>query len=270
MTTLIKNAVGYCRVSTEAQAIDGMSIETQRKRIEEYCKLRQWSLLKIYEDAGVSGGTMERPGIKLLKEELKEGLIVIITDISRLGRNLYDALQFRNTLKEVGAELVCITGDLDFTTPVGNMLFGILMSVSEMERANISKHVSANMDRLKKEKRLRTKAPFGYQYTTKDEHCIKDPQQQEVLKLIIDLYKQGNSIYKICNMLNEWGYNKCIVNNKIKKDKIPNFGTGVVKHILMEHGIIPIPEGTVIIPLEQRLKCHHGNMTSDDISELLK
>lgn len=264
-----KLAVGYCRVSTEAQAIEGMSIETQRKRIEEYCKLKQWNLIKIYEDAGISGGTMDRPGIQLLKEELKSDTVVIITDISRLGRNLYDALQFRNTLKETGSELACISGDLDFTTPVGNMLFNILMSVSEMERANISKHVSANMDRLKSENRLRTKAPFGYKFIAKDEHCIKDTEQQEVLKLIFELHRQGYSIMKICKTLNEWGFNKCIINNKIKKDKIPLFGKQMIKHILMEHNIIPIPEGVTIIPLEQRLKCHHGTKTSDDISDLL-
>jgi DNA invertase Pin-like site-specific DNA recombinase len=44
----------YLRVSTNGQ-IDGESLNTQRMQIQDYCATRNWKLVKVYEDAGISG-----------------------------------------------------------------------------------------------------------------------------------------------------------------------------------------------------------------------
>jgi site-specific DNA recombinase len=60
---LKKKAVGYIRVSTAAQAEKGESLDTQKRQIEDYCQQKGWTLIQIYEDAGVSGSKAEgRPG----------------------------------------------------------------------------------------------------------------------------------------------------------------------------------------------------------------
>jgi predicted site-specific integrase-resolvase len=65
-----KRAVGYIRVSSREQAEKGESLHTQRKTIETYIKSQGWKCTKIYEDAGISGGSMEKR--KALQQLLKD------------------------------------------------------------------------------------------------------------------------------------------------------------------------------------------------------
>ncbi|MCX6341674.1 MAG: recombinase family protein, partial [Fimbriimonadales bacterium] len=47
--------IGYMRVSTSDQVESGLSLESQRQKLEHECARRGWELLEIIEDAGVSG-----------------------------------------------------------------------------------------------------------------------------------------------------------------------------------------------------------------------
>ena len=58
-------AWGYCRVSSEGQAVEGVSLDAQRARIEAWCAARGAILVNILVDAGISGYRKEnRPGLK--------------------------------------------------------------------------------------------------------------------------------------------------------------------------------------------------------------
>ena len=60
---------GYVRVSTDEQARGGVSLEMQRERISAYAASQGWKLVRIFEDAGHSGTTLERPGLRHGLEE---------------------------------------------------------------------------------------------------------------------------------------------------------------------------------------------------------
>ncbi|MCD8501566.1 MAG: recombinase family protein [Bacillaceae bacterium] len=55
-----KIAVGYVRVSTKEQAIEGYSLENQRNDIRAHCKTKGWELLDIFGDEGISGAELEK------------------------------------------------------------------------------------------------------------------------------------------------------------------------------------------------------------------
>ena len=79
--------VGYARVSTVKQSEEGYSLEAQRERIEDYCKLWKLNLVEIVEDAGVSASTPlgKRPGgARVL--ELLESVEVGKKTFRHLGR----------------------------------------------------------------------------------------------------------------------------------------------------------------------------------------
>ena len=57
-------AIGCIRVSTEGQAQEGVSLGAQRAAIEHWCKAHGHDLVEIYEDAGLSGAKLERPGLQ--------------------------------------------------------------------------------------------------------------------------------------------------------------------------------------------------------------
>jgi len=256
-------ARGYCRVSTQYQSEDGISLDTQKKRIMEHCIYKSLNLTKIYEDSGISGKDMNRPGLLTLLNEVCKGEYVIITDLSRLSRNTRDALGMFEQLKEKGINFVCLNPDIDFSTPIGEMMFTVLMAVHRLERQNISAHVSANMKQLSKEGKLRGRAPFGYKFAGKDRDFEPEPEQQRVIEKIKNLYFQGLKYSQIARKLNEEGDNVCLNNNKktVTQDKVCLFYPQTVKRILLDNGAIPQPNPASVIdmsrvPVERRIISH--------------
>ena len=66
-------AIGYIRVSTDEQAQDGVSLDVQRKRLEQYAELYDIELTTIIEDAGVSAKTLKRDGLQMALTMLRQG-----------------------------------------------------------------------------------------------------------------------------------------------------------------------------------------------------
>ncbi len=49
------NAIGYTRVSTAGQVLDGISLEAQKTRITDWCRVDGLRLVRVFTDAGISG-----------------------------------------------------------------------------------------------------------------------------------------------------------------------------------------------------------------------
>jgi len=54
----MQKAIGYIRVSTQGQAEEGVSMAAQRAKIDAWCIANDMELVAVFEDAGVSGGSM--------------------------------------------------------------------------------------------------------------------------------------------------------------------------------------------------------------------
>jgi site-specific DNA recombinase len=84
----------YTRVSTRNQAdTEYSSLETQREKLEAYCKSQdQYVIYRVYEDAGFSADTMNRPALKELLQDIRAGRItcVLAYKIDRLTRSVKD------------------------------------------------------------------------------------------------------------------------------------------------------------------------------------
>lgn len=70
-----RRTVGYCRVSTEDQAREGVSLAAQSARIGPYAVAMRWAVADIIEDAGASAKSLKRPGIARLLESIRRGEI---------------------------------------------------------------------------------------------------------------------------------------------------------------------------------------------------
>jgi Resolvase, N terminal domain len=88
------NAAIYLRVSTEEQAEDGNSLESQHARCHALCEARGLTVVDNYLDAGYSGGTLERPDLSAMREAVKLGTIgvVVVYAVDRLSRSQRDTL----------------------------------------------------------------------------------------------------------------------------------------------------------------------------------
>jgi DNA invertase Pin-like site-specific DNA recombinase len=84
------DVIGYVRCSTKEQAMEGYSLEVQRAKICEEAGSRGWTMAHWVEDAGKSGRTMDRPGIRYAVELLEQGKaeVLVVSKLDRLGRSV--------------------------------------------------------------------------------------------------------------------------------------------------------------------------------------
>src|SRR5438128_12384008 len=87
-----KTAIGYVRVSTQEQAAEGVSLDTQRDRLRVYCQASGIKLIDIVADEGISGSTLNRPGLQAALQMIKRGRAntLIVAKLDRLSRSLRD------------------------------------------------------------------------------------------------------------------------------------------------------------------------------------
>ena len=79
-------AIGYVRVSTEDQAREGISLDNQESKIRAYADLNGFELVDVIKDEGLSGKTMDRPGMNRINAMIEAGEIeaVIVYKLDRL------------------------------------------------------------------------------------------------------------------------------------------------------------------------------------------
>jgi site-specific DNA recombinase len=168
-TEYIRNrALLYLRVSTDAQADKGIAIPTQQDKClscAEQNKLIVDPESDIYIDAGESAKTMnKRFALLELIERCKNDktiAAVVIYDTSRLARNRHDFAFIKHDMKKYGVRLISATEPID-DTPEGQVLEGILTSISEFYSAHYGLKIKANMVQKAKDGWWPTKATYGY------------------------------------------------------------------------------------------------------------
>src|ERR1051326_7091589 len=97
-------AVGYVRVSTEGQASEGISLDSQRGRIASWAEANGYTLAAVLTDAGISGKRADnRPGLQsALAEVCKGGGALVVYSLSRLARSTKDAIGIAERLERAG------------------------------------------------------------------------------------------------------------------------------------------------------------------------
>lgn len=196
-------ATGYIRVSTAGQAIDGVSLDMQRAKIEAWCSLHDAELVGVYADEGISGKNMTaRPGLKKALAEVKatRGALVVYS-LSRLSRSTRDTLVISEQLDKAGADLVVLAEKVDTTTPSGRMVLRMLAAMFEFEREVIgerTKHAAAHM---KAQGRRFGMIAHGYRLAADGRHVEPDAREQEVLRLVRELRGQGWTLQAISGEL---------------------------------------------------------------------
>lgn len=131
--------IGYLRVSTDRQANEGHGLDAQRDAIQRRADERGWTVQWV-EDAGISGGKTERPGLNyalhLLASHQADGLVV--SKLDRLARSVLHFADLVEQARKEGWNLVLLDMDLDLSTPHGKLVANILASIAEFERQIIS------------------------------------------------------------------------------------------------------------------------------------
>jgi site-specific DNA recombinase len=166
----MKIAVGYTRVSSSSQASpEKSSLERQAEKIELQARLKEYKLLKIYREPGISGATMERPALQELMADAEDRKFdaVIVWDISRFGRNLLHLKQNTEKLKELEIAFIAIDNGIDTSSrdKTGELLLNILACIYEFELETIKDRTAGGRnDKRKKKEYFPGKTAYGYHW----------------------------------------------------------------------------------------------------------
>ena len=123
--------IGYARVSTKNQTLD-----------QQLDALTAAGAQKVFTDV-MSGTRDDRPGLAALLDYLREGDVVIVVALDRLGRSLPGIIRTVQALAERGVLLRSLREGIDYSTAVGRMLAGIFAALAEYERTLISERAEA-------------------------------------------------------------------------------------------------------------------------------
>ena len=154
----------YLRVSSEEQR-DRDTVELQRNFLEQYCNLHDLEVTDVYEDNGVSGTipVHERPEGRRLIEEAKGGGFgaVLVYRLDRLGRSLLVIVDAHDRLEEAGVALRSGTEPIDTSNPSGRLIFQMLTSFAEFERASVRERTHAGLHRAHRNGKQLGMIPYG-------------------------------------------------------------------------------------------------------------
>ena len=134
----------YVRVSTTNQAEEGYSIDEQIDKLEAYCKIKDWTVYKVYTDGGFSGSNTDRPALeKLIKDANKKKIdTVLVYKLDRLSRSQKDTLfLIEDIFIKNGIEFLSLQENFDTSTPFGKAMIGLLSVFAQLEREQIKERM---------------------------------------------------------------------------------------------------------------------------------
>jgi DNA invertase Pin-like site-specific DNA recombinase len=134
-----------CAIYTRKSSEEGLdqsfnSLDAQREAGEAYVKSQAhegWKAIPtLYDDGGYSGGTIERPALQRLLEDVDAGRIdiVVVYKIDRLTRSLADFARIVERFDAYGVSFVSVTQSFNTTSSMGRLTLNVLLSFAQFER----------------------------------------------------------------------------------------------------------------------------------------
>src|SRR6202048_4427227 len=138
----------YSRVSTDhGLEQEFNSLDNQREAAEAYIKSQAhegWSLIRNrYDDGGFSGGSMERPALKKLLDDVRARRIdvIVVYKVDRLTRSLADFAKLVELFDEHDVSFISVTQAFNTTTSMGRLTLNVLLSFAQFEREVTSERI---------------------------------------------------------------------------------------------------------------------------------
>lgn len=201
--------VGYCRVSTDRQAQDGLSLEAQRAEILRYASAYGWAVERIFVDGGYSGKNTDRPAFQEMVKTVRGSdggiSVIVVAKLDRLTRSLRDVCAIiEDLLDPCDCSLVAIRDGINTSQIAFKMLLPILAAIGQMERQNAAERTKASIDHIKSQGYHYGKVPFGYavERIGRYRKLFPCPIYHPWLEKIIAWHKEGVTYMQIAKRLN--------------------------------------------------------------------
>lgn len=220
-TTLYDNAVelrrkvvGYCRVSTDQQAEQGISLDAQRQQIVSYCNRNDLDLIDVVVDGGQSGKDLDRPGFKKVIQILESGRAygLVIAKLDRLSRSIIDICKLVDQyFSNQQYALLSANENIDTKSSTGRLHLYLISVFAQIERESIVERVTTAIRHYQAQGGKVGCAPYGWRYSDRldargNRILEEDAQQQAAIRRMCELHDAGKSVREIIVMLTEEGH----------------------------------------------------------------
>jgi len=224
----IRCAIYTRKSSEEGLEQDFNSLDAQREACESYIKSQQhegWVLFeKQYNDGGFSGGTLERPALKELFQDIEDGKVdtVVVYKIDRLTRSLMDFSKIVELFDKKSTTFVSITQQFNTTTSMGRLTLNILLSFAQFEREVTGERIrDKKAASAKRGMWMSGKPPIGYKLENKK--LVPDEAKISTVSAIFEKYLEFEGMLQLKQYLDE---------NKMKSRTDRNISKGNLYKIL--------------------------------------
>lgn len=188
------NCAIYTRVSTDAGLEqDFNSLDAQREAAEAYIKSQAhegWRLVSQgYDDGGFSGGTLGRPALQRLLQDVRDRKIdiIVVYKVDRLTRSLADFAKLVELFDQHSASFVSVTQSFNTTTSMGRLTLNVLLSFAQFEREVTAERIRDKIAASKKKGMwMGGVPPLGYR--VQDRKLVVDPDEAATVRLIFRRY----------------------------------------------------------------------------------
>lgn len=184
----------YTRKSSEERLDqDFNSLDAQRESCEAYIKSQKsegWvSSSDEYSDGGFSGGTLDRPALHRLMNDIRAAKvhIVVVYKIDRLTRSLMDFAKLVEVFDQYGVTFVSVTQSFNTTTSMGRLTLNVLLSFAQFEREIAGERIRDKIA-ASKQKGMWMGAPSPIGYSIENRQLVVNSDEAPVLKMLFARY----------------------------------------------------------------------------------
>jgi len=199
--TAVRCAI-YTRKSTDENLdLDFNSLDAQREAAEAYVasqKSQGWTCLDTkYDDAGFTGGNIDRPAFQRLMQDVENGQVdcIVVYKIDRLSRSLMDFARIMEAIEARDCSLVSVTQQFNTTSSMGRLTLNILLSFAQFEREIISERTRDKIAAARRKGKWTGGAPvLGYNRFRDNtgSRLVVNTEEAERVRAIFSMYlKEG-------------------------------------------------------------------------------
>ena len=207
-----KNALAYIRVSTTDQAgEDRFGLQAQRTAIMDYANKEGFVITDWLEDDGISGATMDRPGLTALLDTAKNPptTAVIVAKMDRIARDLMAQLWIEKELLKTNVELISAAEPFRGQDPSSVLFRQIIGSFAQFEKARIAERMSGGRKaKAKTGGYAGGGAPMGYSAKRGSKELTVDPAEAATVNAVFAMRTAhpDHSLRLLAEAMNEAGY----------------------------------------------------------------
>ncbi len=205
----MKRAALYARVSTEEQAIHGISLEAQKERLIEYAKENGLTVVDMYVDEGISARKRytRRPEFMRMLADVKARKIdlILFVKLDRWFRNIADYYEVQAILEQYKVNWIATEEDFDTTTANGRLALNIRLAIAQDESDRTSERIKfVFQNNIKEGRVIAGKLTPGYKNENKV--VVIDEEKAPMIRDMFEKYIDTHSMKAVARyILSEYG-----------------------------------------------------------------